>query len=157
MIVSFDLDDTLFVDPATVETENALKFPYSRRYKEGLRLGTVELLSKIRNSDIKLWIYTTSFRSEKYIRALFKHYGIKLDNVINGDRHQKDVQKDKREPMPSKYPSYYRIDLHVDDDISVLQNGRIYGFKVYLLKGNDSNWHIALWNEIEKIKKQMTY
>ena len=115
MIVSFDLDDTLFVNPTVIKTENALKFPYNHIFKERLRLGTVELLLKIRDNNIKLWIYTTSFRSEKYIKRLFKCYGIKIDNVINGIRHQQEVQRNKTEPLPSKYPSSYRIDLHIDE------------------------------------------
>ena len=156
MIVSFDLDDTLFVDPNRVQAENALKFPWRFFYKERLRLGTVELLLKIRKSgSIKLWIYTTSFRSERYIKSLFRCYAIKIDNIINGERHQNEVQGSKGVPLPSKYPSKYRIDLHVDDDLSVAQNGKIYGFRVFLLKNDDLDWTIKIWNEIEKIKRQV--
>lgn len=152
MIVSFDLDETLFVNPNRVATEKALSFPYSLIYKERLRLGTIELLLKIRKSGIKLWIYTTSFRSERYIKLLFKHYRIIIDEVVNGERHQREVQRDKSEPIPSKYPSKYRIDLHIDDDTSVSQNGKLYGFKVYLLKDNDFAWVANIWSEIDKIK-----
>jgi hypothetical protein len=108
---------------------------------------------KILNNGIKLWIYTTSFRSEKYIKSLFKHYGIKIDSVINGARHEREVQGDRFEVMPSKYPSKYRIDLHVDDDESVVQNGRLYGFRVYLINNDDADWTLNLWKEIEKIKR----
>ena len=128
MIVTFDLDDTLFVSPNNFETESKLKFPWNRIYKERLRLGTIALIRDLHALDIQVWIYTTSFRSERYIRALFHHYGINLDYVINGTRHMKEVQGNKTQPMPSKYPSKYRIDLHIDDDISVLQNGKMYGF-----------------------------
>lgn len=151
MIVSFDLDDTLFVDAEKVKTEEALKFPFYLVYKERLRFGTIELLLRIRESGIKLWVYTTSFRSESYIKALFKCYGIKIDHVINGQRHQKEVQGNRREALPSKYPSKYRIDLHIDDDISVAQNGSIYGFKVFLLKNDNQDWTTNIWDEIERI------
>ncbi len=151
MIVSFDLDDTLFVNPDRVQTENALKFPYRLIYKERLRLGTIELLLKIRENGIKLWIYTTSFRSERYIKSLFMCYGVEIDCVINGERHQKEVQGNRSEPLPSKYPSKYRIDLHIDDDKSVAENGRIYGFRVYLLKNDDQDWIINIWKEIKRI------
>lgn len=151
MIVSFDLDDTLFVDPDSIETEKPLKFPYRLIYKERLRLGTIELLLKIRKHGIKLYVYTTSFRSEKYIKSLFKCYGVKIDCVINGERHQNEVQGSKIEPLPSKYPSKYRINLHIDDDITVAQNGRVYGFKVFILKNDDVNWVSNVWNEIERL------
>lgn len=116
MIISFDLDDTLFVTPDEFKTEKELKFPLNKIYKERLRYRTIRLFNYIRHQNTQLWIYTTSFRSERYIRGLFKCYGIKLDHVINGTRHAKEVQADKKEPMPSKYPGKYRIDLHIDDD-----------------------------------------
>lgn len=148
MRVSFDLDDTLFVSPENFKTEIAPKFPFNKIYRERLRLGTLDLMTWMREQGIELWVYTTSFRTERYIRGLFRCYGIKLDSVVNGEKHAREVQANKREAMPSKYPGKYRIDLHIDDDISVLQNGRIYGFKVFLIGGQDDQW-------TEKIKQEI--
>lgn len=153
MIVSFDLDDTLFVSPDEFKTERELSFPLNKIYKERLRYGTISLLNNIREQGIQIWIYTTSFRSEKYIRRLFRCYGIKTDNIINGSRHEKEVQRSKSEAMPSKYPSKYHIDLHIDDDISVLENGRQYGFRVFLVGVQDDEWDKKIINEVERIKK----
>ena len=152
MIVSFDLDDTLFVSDKNFKTEPPLKFPMCMIYKEKLRAGTVVLMKYICRQNIKLWIYTTSYRSEQYIRGLFRCYGIKLDNVINGEKHTKEVQANRAEVMPSKYPSKYRINLHIDDDISVLQNGKIYGFHVFLVGQQDDDWVEKIIKEIERIK-----
>ncbi len=152
MKVSFDLDDTLFVSPEEFKTETELKFPFNKIYKERLRLGTIELMKWIREQGIELWVYTTSFRSEGYIRGLFRQYGIKLDSVVNGDRHAREVQAGKREAMPSKYPSKYRIDLHIDDDVSVVQNGRTYGFKVFLIGAQDDAWVDKIKQEIKKLE-----
>lgn len=146
MRCSFDLDDTLFINPDKINAEPKLKFPLNYIYSDRLRKGTVELIKYLKKNKIEVWIYTTSFRTEKYIRKLFLCYGIKLDGVINGARHAREVQEKKSETMPSKYPSHYRIDLHIDDDISVLKNGEVYGFRVYLIQEYDENW-------IENIKK----
>ena len=154
MIVSFDLDDTLFVSPDNFKTEEILNFPFNIIYKERLRLGTVELLNDIRQQGIQVWIYTTSFRSEGYIRGLFKHYGVKIDHIINGDRHRREVQGDNTEIMPSKYPGKYRIDLHVDDDLSVKQNGRTYGFNVCIVGPQDDEWADKIKAEIHKIQQR---
>ncbi len=153
MIVSFDLDETLFVNPEKVPTEDNLNFPLNKIYKDRLRKGTSELLKWINNNNIELWIYTTSFRSERYIKSIFRHYGIKIDNIINGKRHEKEIQKNNTERLPSKYPAKYHIDLHIDDEISVYQNGISYGFRVYLLKENDILWTENIKNEILRIKK----
>lgn len=154
VIVSFDLDDTLFVSPDKFKTEKELNFPWNKIYKERLRFGTISLIKQIKEEGIQVWIYTTSFRSERYIRGLFRHYGIKPDDIINGTRHAKEVQGNKIEPMPSKYPGKYRIDLHIDDDVSVLQNGRLYGFKVHLVDGQDDEWANKILDKIRKIKAQ---
>ena len=157
MTVSFDLDETLFVNPEKVPAENKLKFPLDRMYRDRLRAGTVELLKWINQNNIQLWIYTTSFRSERYIRNIFRHYGIKIDNIINGKRHAKEVQSNKKEIMPSKYPAKYHIDLHIDDEISVYQNGIAHGFRVYLLKENDTEWIVHLKKEINRIKRKSCF
>ena len=72
--------------------------------------------------------------------------------MINGSRHAKEVQGDKTEPMPSKYPGKYRIGLHIDDDISVLQNGKTYSFKVYLIGPPDDGWVEKVYLEAKGIR-----
>ena len=157
MRISFDLDDTLFVNEKLVNVEKELKFPYKYFYKEKLRHGAIDLLKKIIENNIELWIYTTSFRSPKYIKNYFHGYGIKVKtkNIVNGDRHVKEVQGNRNEILPSKYPIKYKIDLHIDDDISVKQNGDIYGFKVFLINNNMPNWVEELWEDIIKIKSTL--
>ena len=154
MRISFDLDDTLFVAPDHFKVEKELNFPWNKIYKERLRFGTIGLMKSLRKSGAEIWIYTTSFRSEGYIHGLFKHYGIRLDEVVNGARHAREVQRDKPEPMPSKYPSWYRIDLHVDDDVSVLRNGKTYGFKVFLINGQDDAWVEKILECVQKMKRE---
>ena len=156
MKVSFDLDETLLIDPGEIPAEDKLKFPYYLIYKERLRKGTVELIKWLQEEGIEVWIYTTSFRSQRYIRRLFKCYGLSLDEVINGKRHKEEVQGTKNEPMPSKYPSRYRIDLHIDDDISVAQNGKLYGFNVYVIRRDDQKWHKNIMYEVNKIKRRQS-
>ncbi|MDE6708322.1 MAG: HAD family hydrolase [Oscillospiraceae bacterium] len=140
MRCSFDLDDTLLINPAKIPAEPKLKFPFYFIYPDRLRKGTVKLIKYLKKNKIEVWIYTTSFRTETYIKNLFLCYGIQLDGIINGARHALEVQGSQSESMPSKYPSHYRIDLHIDDDKSVLENGKIYGFRVYLIQGHDENW-----------------
>lgn len=149
MRISFDLDDTLFIDPNKFSAEKRLKFPLNLFFKERLRFGTADLFKRLSELGCEVWIYTTSFRSERYIRGLFRCYGITLNGVVNGYRHASEVQRGKNEPMPSKYPSKYQIDLHIDDDISVKQNGDLYGFRVMIIGENDPGWTEKI---IEKIK-----
>ena len=153
MRISFDLDDTLFINPEKTEAEPELKFPFSVLYPDRLRAGTVFLMQYLHDTGNEVYIYTTSFRSERYIRNLFRHYHIRIDEIINGARHQREVQGNKAEAMPSKYPSHYRIDLHIDDDKSVLENGKYYGFVVYLIQEDDEHWTEKIIEQIRKREK----
>ena len=116
MRVSFDLDEVLFVSPKTHKTEPALPFPLNRIFRERLRLGAPDLIRFLQASGYQVWIYTSSFRSERYIRRLFRLYGVRLDGIVNAERHLREVQGNRRERLPQKLPSRYRISLHVDDE-----------------------------------------
>ena len=155
MRVSFDLDEVLFVSPDTHKTEPELLFPFNKIFRERLRLGTCELINRLRNMGYEVWVYTSSFRSERYIRLLFKTYGVKFDGIVNGDRHLKEVQGNKKEILPQKVPSKYRISLHVDDESVICSLGRQYGFETYQLDAPDDEWKEKVLARAEEIKKRM--
>lgn len=152
MRISFDLDETLFIDPEKITPEPKMKIPFCWIYKEQLRLGAPELLRRINKNGMELWIYTTSFRPISYVKKYFKYYGVKIDRVINGQVHRDEVQRNFNKILPSKMPSRYRIDLHVDDEIQIKQYGSIYGFKVFLLNKENKAWVDELWNLICELK-----
>lgn len=112
MRVSFDLDEVLFVSEKTHKTEPPLRFPLNHFYKERR-------------------VYTSSFHSEKYIRNLFRCYGVRFDGIVNGDRHLKEVQRNSKTVLPQKLPNRYRISLHIDDEAVICSLGAQYGFKTY--------------------------
>lgn len=151
--VSFDLDEVLFVNPATHATEPELPFPKNRIYKERLRAGTPQLIHDLQQEGIEVWIYTTSFRSEKYIKRLFRSYGVRFDGIVNGQRHQNEVQGNRKEPMPTKMPNRYRISLHIDDEDVVVSYGRTYGFDVYQLNKQNDNWHDEIMEKVHHVRR----
>ena len=140
MRISFDLDEVLFVSPETHKTEPELSFPFSRIYKERLRLGTPALINELQKIGYEVWVYTSSYRSEQYIRRLFWHYGIRFDGIVTAQRHLKEVQRDKKEILPQKMPQFYQIKLHVDDEAVICSLGREYGFHTYQLGEDDDEW-----------------
>jgi len=148
MRISFDLDETLFIDPKKNDIETEFGYIWKHIYKERLRKGTIDLFKYLKINKHEIWIYTTSFRSLSYIKRYFKKYGLILDGIVNGQIHQEKVQMNKIEIQPSKFPSKFRIDLHIDDDPSVKANGDILGFKVIILKEDDRNWKDKIINEI---------
>lgn len=154
MRVSFDLDEVLFVSPATHKTEPPLPFILNRIYKERLRLGTVELINTLQKMGYEVWVYTSSFRSQRYIKHLFALYGVKFDGIINAQRHLSEVQRDRKQILPQKVPSMYRISLHVDDETVICSLGRQYGFEAYQLDAQDDDWKEKVIERAEQIKRR---
>jgi len=154
MRVSFDLDEVLFVSPKTHKTEPELKFPLNKIYKERLRLGTPELVRTLQQMGYEVWVYTSSFRSEHYIKGLFRLYHVKFDGIVNGDRHLREVQRNNSETLPQKLPSRYRISLHIDDESIVCSMGRQYGYNVYQLDAQDDDWKEKIIAQAEVIRKR---
>ena len=154
MRVSFDLDEVLLVSPETHKTEPPLKPPFSFFYKERLRLGTVDLINELQRLGLEVWVYTSSFRTESYIRKLFSHYHVRFDGIINGQRHMEEVQKGRKELLPQKMPNRYHISLHIDDETVIASYGKAFGFQVYLLEAQDDNWKEKIIERVIEIKKK---
>ena len=152
MRISFDLDEVLFVDPNTFEIEDPPRFPLDRIYRERLRKGTVRLIHTLQEEEFKAWVYTSSFRSEKYIRSLFRCYGIRFDGIINAQRHLREVQKGHGHLLPQKVPGYYHIDLHVDDEDVIHQYGKQYGFKTCKVCEPDPDWVEKVLDQARRVR-----
>ncbi|WP_236845983.1 HAD family hydrolase [Butyrivibrio hungatei] len=142
----------LFVSPLTHKTEPELMFPFNKIFKERLRLGTPDLINGLQALGYEVWVYTSSFRSERYIRTLFRLYKVKFDGIINGNRHLREVQKDHKETLPQKLPNRYRISLHVDDETVICSWGREYGFNTYQLEAQDDDWKDKIIARAEEIR-----
>ncbi len=153
MRVSFDLDEVLFVSPQTHKTEPELPFPFNKLYTERLRLGTPALINELQRLGYEVWVYTSSYRSEKYIRSLFRHYGVRFDGIVNAQRHLKEVQRKSKTVLPQKMPSKYRISLHIDDESVICSLGSQYGFRTYQLDAQDDEWKEKIIRRAGEIKR----
>lgn len=157
MRVSFDLDEVLFVSPLTNKTEPELPFPLNCIFRERLRLGAPELIRRLQDEGFEVWVYTSSFRSIRYIQHLFYWYGVTFDGIVNANRHMKEVQRNRKELLPSKMPNHYRISLHIDDETVVANNGKQYGFNVYQLDQQDEQWAQSVMDKVYEIKRREKY
>lgn len=155
MRVSFDLDEVIFVSPANHKTEPELRFPLNKIYQERVRYGTPYLINELQRQGFEVWVYTSSFRSERYIKHLFRHYGIKFDGIVNGQRHEREVQGSKPQRMPTKLPTYYHISLHIDDEAVVVTYGKTYGFDVFQLDAQDDEWAEKIIARAHQVKRKL--
>ena len=153
MRVSFDLDEVLFVSPRTHKTEPPPAFPFNKFFPERLRLGTPDVIRTLQELGYEVWVYTSSFRSERYIKTLFRLYGIRFDGIVNGERHLREVQRDNKTILPQKMPSRYRISLHIDDEAVICSLGPQYGFRTYQLDAQDDDWKEKIIARAGQVKK----
>ncbi len=154
MRISFDLDEVLFVDPATHKIEPKPVFPLDVIFRERLRLGTPDLINRLQREGYEVWVYTSSFRSEIYIRLLFLYYGIRFDGIVNGNRHLAEVQKNKSTTLPQKVPSHYRISLHIDDEMVICSYGKEFGYEAYHLDAQDDEWVEKILKKAGEVKRK---
>ncbi len=153
MRVSFDLDEVLFVSPAHYAVEPPLRFPFNRMFPDRLRKGTPQLIHALQDQGFEVWVYTSSLRTETYIRNLFRGYGVRFDEIVNGYRHQEEVQRNRKQIMSQKMPNFYRISLHVDDEKSVVENGRRFGYRAMRVYEPDDEWAEKVLKEANRIRK----
>jgi hypothetical protein len=84
----------------------------------------------------QLWIYTTSYRSPRYLRGWFGSIGVPIYGVVNQVRHERIVGRQG----PSKYPPAFGIDLHIDDSEGVGMEGKTHRFRVVVVSPSDLQW-----------------
>ncbi len=140
-MISFDLDDTLIcLDDKVPKEPNKIPLLFRFLYRDPLRLGTIKLMNYLISAGWEIAVYTTSYRSIGYIRRLFRFYGIPIKKVINQEIHDREVVGESKKSRPSKLPSKFGIDLHVDDDECFISNAAQYGFDVVVVRPEDFNW-----------------
>jgi hypothetical protein len=141
MRISFDIDETLVCRRTKVPTEPGRLPPFVYRWHgEPLRQGTCSLIDQLRQRGCSIWIYTSSGRTVFQIRLWLWLYGIRVDGVVNEERHRRELANRQFSSPPSKYPPAFGIDLHVDDSEGVRMEGDEHGFQVVVIRPDDENW-----------------
>lgn len=139
--IAFDLDGTLVPDGRRLEPGlERPSIPVQWIFRERLRAGTPALLRDLHREGHELWIYTTSLRSETYIRWWFRMAGAPIRGVVNHDRHRWRISALGLGRPPSKHPPSFGIDLLIDDSAGVAAEGREHGFHVVEIDPRDADW-----------------
>jgi hypothetical protein len=141
MRISFDVDDTLVLRGHDVQPERG-RFPsfINRWIGEPLRSGTCSLVRELRRRGCSIWIYTSSGRTPFEIRLWLFLHGIRVDGIVNDERHRRKLAGRTFSSLPSKYPPAFGIDLHIDDSEGVRMEGEQHGFRVVVVNPDDEHW-----------------
>ena len=136
MRVAFDLDNTLIRCGHDFPLETPQRRILARLLSnEQLRHGIKGLTDYCRQQGWEVWVYTTSYRSAWRIRRLFWPHGIRLDGVVNQQRHDREARA-----RCTKHPPSFGIDLLIDDSEGVRIEGERHGFRVLVVAPEDGKW-----------------
>lgn len=156
--ISFDIDDTLAcqLEHSAVE-HSPLPDCVHRWLGEPLRSGTRALIRELRRQDCSIWVYTSSGRTPAYIRRWLLLYGIHVDGVVNSVRHTQALTERGLVNSPSKLPSAFDIDLHVDDSEGVQLEGYDHGFRVAVVRPDDERWTQKVLEAVAQVQAQLAW
>jgi hypothetical protein len=154
MRISFDVDDTLVLHGLKVPSERG-RFPafLNLLLTEPLRSGTCALMQELRRRGCSIWIYTSSGRTTFDIRLWLFLHRIRVDGIVNDERHRRALASHKFDRLPSKYPPAFDIDLHVDDSEGVRLEGETHNFKVVVIHPEDLRWKEKILNAVDEFQK----
>ena len=156
--ISFDIDDTLACQPHHSAAEDStLPDCVHRWLGEPLRNGTRALIRELRRQNCSIWVYTSSGRTPVYIRRWLMLYGIHVDGVVNSVRHSQALTERGLVNAPSKLPSAFDIDLHVDDSEGVHLEGRDHGFRVVVVRPDDEQWAQRVLEAVAHVQAQLAW
>jgi hypothetical protein len=146
MRISFDIDDTLIF----YDKEKRRQCRHKLLNGERLRDGTVELFRSLQKEH-EIWLYTSSLRSERVLKLCFLIKRIKIQRVINNAEHLLIIKERNITKPCTKLPTYYNIDLHIDDSPGVAMEGEEFNYNVLIISPNDNNWTDKIYNHINKL------
>lgn len=154
MRISFDLDETLICsDPKVPKEPDILAWLLKPFFPEPLRFGAIALIKELNSRGYKIWVYTSSGRSARYVRMWLSLYGIKIEGVVNKEIHNRAVESGLCPSLVSKYPPAFGINIHIDDSEGVKREGKEYNFNVIHLSPNDMSWVATVLEQVDKLAK----
>lgn len=154
--ISFDIDDTLACQAHHCAVEHSRLPAFVHRWLgEPLRMGTRDLTRELRRRGCSIWVYTSSGRTPSYIRRWLLLHGIHVDGVVNSVRHSHALTARGLTNAPSKLPTAFDIDLHVDDSEGVQIEGQHHGFRVVVVRPDDESWAQRVLHAAAEVQAQL--
>ena len=110
-----DLDEVVFCGEGDSNCEKAPGFPFSKFYKDRIRIGIPALFHFLNSHGYDIWVYTPKYYSLDYIRHLFMHYRVRVTGIVTGTARKgprdKDTIRELDKMLETKYKSVTHIDL----------------------------------------------
>lgn len=137
--VTIDLDEVLI-------RKDTPSFPGSIFYKETIRENAALLILEVQRMGFDVWVYSGSYKSELYIRGLFKINKCNVDGVVNGITNGKGKSNKLAEIFRSKYKQI----VHVDNSMVTYVDTATKQYNIMDIEADETSWASVA---VEKIKQ----
>ncbi|MBQ9408122.1 MAG: ParB N-terminal domain-containing protein [Clostridia bacterium] len=149
--VTFDLDEVVFQKDAGAPSERALPFPFNRLYPERLRLGIPALFHFFAKNGYDIWVYSASYYSIGYIRALLKRYRVSVSGIVTGTgRKTRDAEAEKKR-IAQLFNSKYKATIHISDDALLRTFSGSAAFEEYPLDASLAEWSLEIMDIVRNM------
>lgn len=151
---SFDLDATLLCGRGQEHlADPALPPLRSISRDDCLRLGAADLVRSLASGGHSIWIYTESLRGRTPVLEWFAAMDIPIAGMVNRQLHETEwLRQGFPLQCPRKFPPWFGISAHVDNDPGIEAEGRALGYKVVLIQPDNRDFAQAVRRGLEKIQ-----
>lgn len=154
LVISFDLDGTLLCGglPSLEDPDAPPLVSPSGVREDRLRLGARSLLRGLIDKGCRVWIYTESMRGRTPMQEWFATLDITVDGIVNKSIHE-SAWAEQGFPVrcPRKYPPWFGIDVHVDNDPEVASECAEHGCPIILIDSTEIDFEGAVRGELRRM------
>jgi hypothetical protein len=133
-----------------------LPFPQDHFYKERLALGIPALFHFLAMHGYDIWLYTSSYYSDDYLKHLFQLYHVHVDGVITGTKRKvEDTEENKKaqERVKQMFRDSYCETVTIDRCMLLRTIRGRDEYEQYDLPGQAADWSREVITILETIEK----
>ena len=148
-----DLDEVVFASPDETLVEKPMHFHFSKIYKERLKLGIPALFYFLNTYNYDIWVYSSEYYDLHYVRAMFKHYHVRLDGIVTGVGRKGIINDSNRKKMQALVEEQYQRTIHIDNTGLTCIDNKTKDFREFELSGSAETWSQEIINIIKGLDK----
>ena len=155
---TLDLDEVVFRSNEDPYLEKALKFPYSIKNKQRIRLGIPSLFYFLTKSGYDIWVYSSKYYSIDDIKEYFRCYHVPVTGIITGMEKKSKQTGDTKANIEKLIANKYTVTLHIDNEMLLRtekETGEFKEFDIDVPAGEWAQKVITIIEEMEKNEKKI--
>lgn len=153
---ALDLDEVVFGTEGTEGAdalEKPLPFPFSRFYKNRLRLGIPALFRFLAVNGYDIWVYSSEFYSMDYIRQLFNLHHVRVTGIVTGTDRKQQAASEFRKRVDGMIAQHYPVTLSIDREALLRVDSRTHDCEEFALSGSAVEWSHEIIEKIGRLEK----